>query len=64
VYRKGFLEPAERSLRAGKNKIDALFAEVETRVIDANESRNVGFGDEMFHNVNTPEDWERAQHEL
>src|SRR5207249_10767258 len=29
VYRRGFLEPAERSLRAGKNKIDALFAEVE-----------------------------------
>ena len=64
VYRKGFLERAERSLGAGKNKIDALFAGVETRVIDANELRNVGFGDEMFHNVNTPEDWERAQHEL
>ncbi len=51
-------------MRAGKNKIDALFAEVETRVIGENELRNAGFGDEMFHNVNTPDDWERAQAEL
>ncbi len=64
VYRRGFLEPAERSLRAGKNKIDALFAEVETRVIDVNELRSADFGEEMFCNVNTPEDWERAQAEL
>jgi len=64
VYRKRFLEPAERSLRAEKNKIDALFAEVDTRVIDANELRNAGFGEEMFCNVNTPDDWEKAQAEL
>lgn len=64
VYRRGFLEPAERSLQAGKNKIDGLFAEVETRVIDDNELRNAGFGEQMFRNVNTPEDWERAQAEL
>jgi molybdenum cofactor guanylyltransferase len=61
VYRRGFLAPAERSLRAGKNKIDALFAEVDTRVIDENELRKFGFGEEMFCNVNTPEDWEKAQ---
>jgi molybdopterin-guanine dinucleotide biosynthesis protein A len=64
VYRRGFLEPAERSLRAGKNKIDALFAEVETRVIDENELRSADFGEEMFRNVNTPEDWKKAQAEL
>ena len=64
VYRKGFLEPADRSLRAEKNKIDALFAEVETRAIDQNELRNAGFGEEMFRNVNTPDDWEKAQAEL
>src|SRR2546427_9123622 len=64
VYRKGFLEPADRSLRAEKNKIDALFAEVETRAIDHNELRNAGFGEEMFRNVNTPADWERARAEL
>ncbi len=49
---------------AEKNKIDALFAEVDTRVIDANELRNAGFGEEMFCNVNTPDDWEKAQAEL
>ena len=33
----GFAEVAERSLRAGENKIDRLFSEVETRVIEQEE---------------------------
>ena len=37
VYRRGFAEVAERSLRAGENKIDRLFAEVQTRVIEPEE---------------------------
>src|SRR5579872_4755279 len=34
VYRRAFAEIAEESLRAGKNKIDSLFARVETCVIE------------------------------
>jgi molybdenum cofactor guanylyltransferase len=64
VYRSAFLPISERSLRAGKNKIDALFAEVETRVIDEQEIRNAGFGEGIFRNVNTPDDWNKAQAEL
>jgi molybdopterin-guanine dinucleotide biosynthesis protein A len=57
VYRRGFAEIAERSLREGRNKIDTLFSEVETRVIGEEELSRAGFSEEMFHNLNTPEDW-------
>lgn len=64
VYRRGFGEVAERSLRGGKNKIDALFTTVETAVIDEEELVRAGFSAEMFRNLNTPEEWEKAKSSL
>lgn len=60
VYRREFAGIAERSLRAGRNKIDPLFAQVETRVLEEAELSRLGFSAEMFRNLNTPEDLERA----
>ena len=56
VYRRKFAELAEDSLRAGKNKIDALFTENTTQVISAEQLLSAGFSAEMFRNLNTPED--------
>lgn len=61
VYRRAFVEAAERSLRAGKNRIDSLFPDFKTRVIDQEELIQNGFSEEMFRNVNTQEDWEEAR---
>jgi molybdopterin-guanine dinucleotide biosynthesis protein A len=61
VYRREFAEMAEQSLREGKNKIDTLFARVRTRVIDENELLRAGFSAEMFQNLNTPEEFEKAK---
>ena len=61
VYRRAFAEAAERSLRAGKNRIDSLFPEVKTRVIDQEELLQNEFSEEMFRNVNTPQDWREAR---
>ena len=61
VYHRSFAEVAERSLRAGKNKIDLLFAEVETRVIEPEELAQNGFSSEIFRNLNTRRDWEEAR---
>ena len=61
VYRREFADVAEQSLRQGRNKIDALFAQVKTRVIEEEELSREGFSAEMFRNLNTPEDWESAQ---
>jgi molybdopterin-guanine dinucleotide biosynthesis protein A len=63
IYRRGFANVAEKSLSEGKNKIDPLFAGVETCVIEENELAGAGFSAEMFRNLNTPEEFERAKEE-
>jgi len=60
VYRNEFAAICEQSLREGRNKIDPLFAKVKTRVIQAEELAQAGFSQEMFRNLNTLEDFERA----
>jgi molybdopterin-guanine dinucleotide biosynthesis protein A len=61
VYRRGFTEVAEQALREGKNKIDSLFAKVGTCVIEENELVRMGFSVEMFRNLNTQEEFEKAK---
>ncbi|MBZ5721625.1 MAG: molybdenum cofactor guanylyltransferase [Acidobacteriia bacterium] len=61
VYRRAFATVAERSLLAGMNKIDTLFLEVETRVLDDSEWSKAGFSAGMFRNLNTPEELETAR---
>jgi molybdopterin-guanine dinucleotide biosynthesis protein A len=61
VYRREFARAAEQSLAQGKNKIDALFANVETRIIEPEELSHAGFSGQMFRNLNTPEEFEKAR---
>ena len=61
VYRRPFADVAEAALEAGKNKVDALFTGVSTRVIEEDELRQFAFDAVMFQNLNTPEDWEQAE---
>ncbi|MGB9072774.1 MAG: molybdenum cofactor guanylyltransferase [Terriglobales bacterium] len=56
VYRRPFAIVAEQALKAGKNKIDALFATIPIRVIEGEELASAGFSDQVFLNLNTPED--------
>ena len=56
VYRRAFAAAADDALRAGKHKIDALFASVATRIIDEGELRAAAFSEKLFSNLNTPED--------
>jgi len=64
IYRRKFVEVAERVLRERKNKIDPLFAEVETRVLDEGELTRTGFSPDIFRNLNTPEHWEEAKEQV
>ncbi len=64
VYRKQFGVLAEQALAAGKNKIDALFSETSVRLIPEEELVVNGFNTLIFRNLNTPEDWDLAQHEF
>jgi len=58
IYRRQFAELAEQALLKGENKVDALFARTETRVIVQSELSELGFHEKMFHNLNTPQDLE------
>jgi molybdenum cofactor guanylyltransferase len=64
VYRKQFSVSAESALSDGKNKVDALFPDVLTRVISDEELAGAGFDASIFRNLNTPEEWERAKQEF
>lgn len=61
VYRRSFRESAERALKEGRNKIDALFSEVKTRILEAAELEKLAFAPAIFENLNTPQDVERAR---
>ena len=64
IYRRSFADAAEHALTAGRNKIDALFTSVSLRVIEEEELRRAGFSPEIFVNLNTPEDFAAAEHDL
>jgi molybdopterin-guanine dinucleotide biosynthesis protein A len=64
VYRREFAAVAERALQKGKNRIDALFPQVETRAISEEELLRMGFSMNMFRNLNTPAEWRKAAAEF
>jgi len=61
VYRREFAASAESALQQGKNKIDLLFSQVEVNTLEEDELLRHGFKPEMFRNLNTPEEMERAR---
>jgi molybdopterin-guanine dinucleotide biosynthesis protein A len=63
VYRREFAEVAETALREGRYRIDALFEVERTLVISEEELVGAGFAAEMFRNLNTLEEVERARSE-
>ncbi len=56
VYRRQFADLAEKALRAGRYKIDTLFAETNVQVIAEDELQAAGFPPRAFRNLNTPDD--------
>jgi len=60
IYRREFAIAAEKSLRAGRNKIDALFEATSTQLITDGELESAGFSPKMFRNLNTPEELAEA----
>lgn len=64
VYSLAFRPIAEQALRSGCYKITPLFPPGQTLVLKEAELREFAFGAEMFENLNTPEDMERARRRL
>ncbi len=61
VYSRQFLPIAAQALKAGEYKIVPLFPHDATLKISADEMAQFAFTPEMFDNLNTPEDLERAR---
>jgi molybdopterin-guanine dinucleotide biosynthesis protein A len=61
VYRREFAGVARRVLQTGRNKIDPLFDQVQTRVIEQEDLEGAGFSAGIFRNLNTPEELEAEQ---
>ena len=61
VYSREFLTIAEASLKSGTYKIVPLFPRQRTLVIREAELAEFGVTPEIFDNLNTPEDMERAR---
>ena len=64
VYRRAFAAIAEPALVAGNNKIDALFSSTAVEHVREDELTNAGFVVSIFDNVNSPEDFARAEARL
>ncbi len=61
VYRRSFADVAEKALRDGRYKIDALFEWTRAQFIGEDELEVAGFSPRMFRNLNTPEELAAAQ---
>jgi len=61
IYSRDFLPIAEQALRDGNYKIVPLFPKDRTSLIGESELKGFAFSAEMFENLNTPEDLERAR---
>ncbi len=61
IYRREFATVSEKALIRGQNRIDTLFASVQTRVIEEEEMVRGGFSSDMFRNVNTVKEWADAR---
>lgn len=61
VYRPEFADAAEKALRAGHYRIDALFDSVPVQAVSEEELKAAGFSSEMFRNLNTREELVEAR---
>jgi molybdopterin-guanine dinucleotide biosynthesis protein A len=60
VYHRDFASIAEKALRAGRYKIDALFTDASLQVIGEPELKSAGFSLDLFSNLNTADDLAEA----
>ena len=64
VYRREVLPVVEQALQTGRYKVDQIFSETPTRFVTENEIQSAGFGEDIFRNVNTPEEYEWVKSHL
>ena len=61
VFARNFLPIAEAALKSGKYKVEPLFPRDQMLVLTEDEVQRFALPAQMFENLNTPEDYERAR---
>ena len=61
VFSRDFLPLAEAALKAGKYKVEPVFPRERTLLLTEDDWKQFAKAGEMFENLNTPEDFEKAQ---
>jgi molybdopterin-guanine dinucleotide biosynthesis protein A len=61
LYGAACREPAQRRVSSGDLKMTAFWPDVRVREVGPSEARAFGEPDELFLNVNAPDDYERAR---
>jgi len=61
AYRKTCLPSIERAIYSGKRRVISFFPEVRVRYISPIDAKQYDSRLLSFRNINTPEEWERAQ---
>jgi molybdenum cofactor guanylyltransferase len=61
VFSRDFLPLAEAALKSGRYKVEASFPPEQTLILSEADLAGFEIGAEMFENLNTPEDFERAR---
>jgi molybdopterin-guanine dinucleotide biosynthesis protein A len=57
VYSKNCIGPIEKCLRSGAGKISRFYPEVRVRAIEQREIEALGKPEDLFYNMNTPEEY-------
>ena len=61
VFSRDFLPLAEAALKAGKYKVEPVFPRERTLLLTEDDWKQFAKAEEMFENLNTPDDFERAR---
>ena len=64
VYRRPFADAAEKALRDGHYKIDALFDSIAVQIVAEEDLEAAGFSERIFRNLNTPQELAEASESL
>lgn len=64
VYARACLAPIEQALQEGRRKISDVFGQLRLRVVPSAEWKPFDPEGQLFQNLNTREDYERARREL
>ena len=64
VYHKNIMDIIEIKLLSGVNRVQKIISEVDLLIVEDDEIKDFGDPEELFRNINTPEDYQKIKEQL